>query len=269
MTTYAGDNPEHLLLAGQSILNQTHQPDEFIIIADGPLSNASHNTIEILKKEASEKNILLKHRSLPENCGAAMALNAGLDLLECTWVARMDADDYAVPERLEKQIHFVKNNKDVDVLFTAQAEFYEAHERVDALKYVPVEHEKIVHLLRWRNIISHPTVLMRRSLLMAVEGYNSVHYLEDYDLYMRMIQKNARFAALQEPMVRVRVSPQQLYRRGGWRYAMTELKFRFNLKRRGMIKWHQWIISSPLYFLFRLAPTFFKKHLYRLVRKAP
>lgn len=269
MSTYAADDAEHLLLAGRSMIEQTLLPDEIVLVCDGVLTEDLLAALKTLEIEARAKGIVWKQVDLPENRGLARALNAGIAELTSDWVARMDADDYALPQRLEKQVNYLKNNPDTEVLFTAQAEFYTSHETVDALKVVPTEHDDIVSLLRWRNIISHPTVVYSRKRLFEAGGYRAVPYLEDYDLYMRMLEKGATFGALEEPMVHVRVSPQQVRRRGGLRYAFVEVGFRFNLMRKGMLKFHQWLISTPLYFCFRIAPPFLKWKLYRTVRKNP
>ena len=128
---------------------------------------------------------------------------------------------------------------------------------------------QILRQLNYRNVISHPTILMRTDLLKKIGGYDaSVGFLEDYDLYLKLAASGAIFYAIQEPLVFVRVSKDQIARRGGFNYLLKELSFRWFALLKGYITLQGFFVGVTIYPIFRLLPVWLKFWLYKLVRSS-
>lgn len=147
------------------------------------------------------------------------SLSLGLHLARAPFVARMDADDVSDPERLTKQLAYMEANNDVAVLGTSYYlidENNHIHGKVD----MPESDCDIRKALRFRNSICHPSVMLRRDVILEEGGYLGGKNAEDYDLWLRLsTQKKWRFANLAEPLLSYNVSPHGQARRSRAAYA--------------------------------------------------
>ena len=139
MSVYNGE--KYLVQAIDSILNQTYQNFEFIIIDDCSTDNSSHILQEYAKKDSrikiikKEKNIGIK--------GFIENLNLGISIAEGKYIARMDADDISLPERFQKQVTFLENNPEI-FMVGAQIDFINEKNEIIGEKAGALEHEEIV-----------------------------------------------------------------------------------------------------------------------------
>lgn len=265
VSTYFKENPAYLELALNSIITQTLLPEELILVVDGPIGKDQENVIH--KFQLTKLEFHLNIIRLAHNQGLASALNSGIDQCNFPYIARMDSDDICLPSRFEKQWFFLLNHPEIDILASWHSEFYENPNTPIFIKKTPPHHEAIVKKLKWRNVISHPTVIFRTNIIQKIGGYRaSVGLLEDYDLYMRLIKYGAKFAAIQEPLVKIRVSKDQRVRRGGISYVIKEWKFRFGCFKNGNYSFLEFLIIAISYTFFRLVPSSFKAISYKLVR---
>ena len=130
-------------------------------------------------------------------------MNAGLNRCLGEFVMRMDSDDICTSDRVERQIAYAETHPEIDVIAAWSEEFFEDGGRPQ-LKVTPAGHDGIVRALRWRNVIHHPTLLVRKKSLLAVSGYRSTFgFLEDYDLFVRLVLSGARFHAIPKVLVHV------------------------------------------------------------------
>ena len=107
MSVYYKEKPEWLEFSLSSVLDQTLLPNEIVIVKDGPIDDELNLVID----EYSNKNPeLFKVYSLNKNVGLGPALNYGMKQCQYDLIARMDSDDYIVPERFEKQLSIYKEN---------------------------------------------------------------------------------------------------------------------------------------------------------------
>lgn len=135
------------------------------------------------------------------------------------------------------------------------------------MKTAPTDQAALVKTLRWRNVICHPSVLMRAETVRRVGGYSGRFvYLEDWDLFVRLALAGARLTVLPQPLVRVRTSLDQAERRGGWQYAMSDLRFRVFCLRSGFLPFHQFAMIAPAFLGYRLSGATIRNKLYRFVR---
>jgi glycosyltransferase involved in cell wall biosynthesis len=244
------------------------QPIQVVLVVDGPINSSQDEIIEKYKTDdrIPKLTILrLKNRSgLPE------ALNQGLSLCFAPWIARMDSDDICIPTRFEEQSKVIKLFQDVDVIGSWCAEFRNNPDSITGLKTPPETHTKILRALQWRNILVHPSIVVRKKALCAIGGYRP-HYGDyaDYELYVRLALSGARFHMIQRPLVLYRTSLAQRRRRTGLEYAKHEFAFRCFCYRSGFTSLATFLIITPIYCLFRLTPARLKEHLYLLVRSIP
>lgn len=265
MACWRGDAADWLATALISVLDQQVVPAELVLVVDGAVPAALEEVIETSRVLASRTELRVVR--LPSNVGLGPALAAGLAACSYEFVARMDADDINCDDRIAEQYDFLVRNPEVSLLAGAHQEIDLTGAPSGRIKVTPSDHDEIVRDLHWRNCISHPTIMFRRSAVLACGGYTDVSFLEDYDLFLRLAAHGARFAARPTIAVQFRVTPAQLERRGGWGYARRELRFRHAHARAGRIPPTVFVASAGMYLAFRLVPPSFRRALYRLVRR--
>lgn len=142
MSVYKNDNPEHLRVALNSIFHeQTLKPEQVVIVADGQLTAIQLSIISSFGANITSERMTFVE--LPNNMGLAAALNEGLKHCRHEIVARMDADDVALPTRFEKQITFLLSSPQVDVCGTLIDEIDTDTEEYISTRRVPLAHDEI------------------------------------------------------------------------------------------------------------------------------
>jgi glycosyltransferase involved in cell wall biosynthesis len=182
MPVYNAD--EYLAEAIESILNQIFEDLEFIIICDDP----SDKTREIIDKYQRTDNRIIVLYQKKE--GLVASLNKGCFVAKGKYIARMDADDISDTSRFEKQLNFLELHPDVGVIGTYMEEIDENGNPNPLSTFKPpLEHDLIAwHMLFDCCVVAHPTVMVRRTLLDRVGGYNP-HFIhiEDAELWSRLV----------------------------------------------------------------------------------
>jgi len=199
---------ETIRRAVDSILAQTYQDFEFIIINDG----STDATPQILKSYNDARIQILPQ----ENRGLVRSLNRGILASQGKYLARMDADDVALPERFEKQLNFLETHPTVAVLGTAARVIY--GDGTENIRRRPLNTEAIR-----KNIIricpfSHSSVMIRRAVLDKVGLYDTNKcgskrlLVEDYDLWVRILAAGYDLANLAEPLMLYYREPNSILR---------------------------------------------------------
>lgn len=267
MSVYEKERPEYLRAALQTILGQTLPPYEIILVCDGPLTVG----LDLILNEFSKKVTLIR---MSENNGLGKALAEGLKYCSCEWVARMDSDDLADSRRCEKQLRYVQEHPEVDILSGALAEFAgsalderEAAQNILSVKYVPTTNEQIEKYIKYRNPMNHPCVMFRQKKVIEAGNYQSCYLFEDYDLWIRMYMKQCVFANLDDIMLYMRVNDMHR-RRGGLGYAKAIVGFWTKMYHRKIISMPQYIYTIMLRITISILPNWIRKAIYdRNLRK--
>lgn len=167
-----------------SIRGQTYGDFEFIIVDDG--STDATSTILSGHAGADPRIRILSQ----ENRGLIESLNRGFAAATGKYIARMDADDLAKPYRLERQLDFLTENPGI-ALVGGAIEVIDTEKQVLDTIRLPSHPELVRHHMRKLGCaLAHPTVLFRRSILTEVTGFRKAYrYAEDYDLWLRMLEK--------------------------------------------------------------------------------
>lgn len=189
----------YLAPAVDSILAQTFTDFEFLIVDDG----STDGSLAILQNYA-QRDPRIRLVSRP-NTGYVVALNEMLDMARGEFLARMDADDIALPERFARQVEFLNDQPEV-VAVGSQALAIDPEGNPLCLWSVPTDHDTIVaRHLQGESQIHHPTLMTRRNAAIAVNGYRPEYlYVEDYDLYLRLEETGGRLANLPDTLLMFR-----------------------------------------------------------------
>lgn len=231
---------------------QTIHPNEIVLVLDGSIGEELNQCVLKWQKIIGES---LKVIPLSQNVGLGKALNKGLEHCSNEWVFRMDTDDICKPDRFERQIQFIKENPEV-VLFSGQIlEFNENPSDADTLKYVPTEHTDIVKFAQKRSPFNHMTVAYKKSVIDAVGGYQHHLFMEDYNLWLRVIGAGYRVGNHSDILLYARVGNGMHARRKGYEYIKSELQL---LKLKKELKLQDPIHANILFILrssFRILPS--------------
>jgi glycosyltransferase involved in cell wall biosynthesis len=211
--------------AVESILNQSFREFEFIVINDGS-TDSTGATLDSYQRK--DPRLRVVHQ---ENRGLVESLNRGCGLARGKYIARMDADDIAIRDRLMWQVDFMERHPKVGVVGGA-IEFIDVTGKCLKVSVNPIEDRDIRLALLQGCPFSHPSVLMRRDIFAAVGGYRKAFVdAEDLDLWFRLAER-CLLANLEAVLVKYRLHPCQItvrkFRKGALSSlaAHTAAKFR-------------------------------------------
>jgi len=190
------NDERYLCEAVESILNQTYSDFEFIIIDD-----ASTDATTAILGGFDDSRIIRSRNE--ENIGLTRSLNKGLAIARGEYIARMDADDISLPERLAKQVDFLDAHPEVGVLGT-EVRVIDGSGNTCHIWRLPSKHALIKWRLCFSDPIAHPTAMMRREALERVGGYDADFVsAQDYDLWRRL-SRVTQLSNLQEVLLLLR-----------------------------------------------------------------
>lgn len=240
MSVYKKDDPTWLEVAMKSMLEQTLPPYEFILVEDGPLPQTLRKVIAQKRREYPH---IVRCVQLRENQGLGLALRRGVEECRCEWIARMDADDYAKADRVEKQMAAALS-QGADIVGSDIYEFENDISQITTLRTFPEEAEELNRFARRKTPFAHQSVLMKKSRVLAAGNYADAYLHEDYDLFLRMIADGCRGYTVKEPLVFARVNDNYYERRGGFFYLCTMLRFNCHSYRKGWIGAIDFLVRS-------------------------
>lgn len=260
-SVYYKERADYLDESLKSVFNQSLVPDEVIVVEDGPLSSDLYQVIEKYKFQYDQFRTI----PLQQNKGLAHALNVAIKSSSADYFARMDTDDISEPNRFEKQVSFLIDNKDVDCVGTwvveinaDGSEFYR--------KQMPITHEECRNFYMKRNPMAHPTVMFRRSYFDKAGFYPEDTYQEeDTMLWANGFAKGCRFANIPEYLYRFRIDDKFFNRRKGIRYAIDTFNIRHKIR-----KMLGFPIKADIYAILfatsKMMPEPFLKLMYKIAR---
>ena len=170
MCTHSSEKSEHLSEAMESMINQSVQPDEIVIVLDGPISEELESVIKEYQESNPELLVIIK---LSKNLGLGLALNEGLKICRNDLVARMDSDDISLTHRCEEQLSEFEKDDELVIVGSYIDEFIDTPSNIISSRVVPNTHEEIVKFSKRRNPFNHPTVMFKRSIVLKIGGYKN------------------------------------------------------------------------------------------------
>jgi len=186
---------KYLKEAVDSILDQRFSDFEFIIINDGSVDNTS----KILEGYSDDRIRLVQR----ENRGFAYSLNEAIQLAKGKYIARMDADDVALENRLQLQYEFMESSPGVDIL-GGQAEIIDKNGRLIGEMRKPISWSNISKYIRYACPLCHPTYFVREHVYDIIKGYRDIPPVEDYDFLFRALEKGCVMRNLPEKILKYR-----------------------------------------------------------------
>jgi glycosyltransferase involved in cell wall biosynthesis len=195
MTVYNGE--KFLEEAIRSILEQTFGEFEFIIVDDG----STDRSVELIRKHTDGRI-----RFFPlAHVGRAAALNYAVSQTASPFIAIMDADDIALPHRLQTQFDAMMNDERIDVVSSSYMMIDEQGNPIRE-KHLPVTHEAIVELMPVQCSMCFPAAFIRKSILQKAGMFDEKSVIgEDYDLWLRILDW-AKFYNISSSLIRYRIS---------------------------------------------------------------
>jgi len=182
--------------AVDSILKQTCSNFEYILVDDG----SNDGSAAVLNDIHDERITLLQ----PGRVGRAAALNIGLNYASGEYIAILDADDFALPDRLNLQSVLLDNKPNV-VLVCSNAELIDENGKSIGVTNFPSEHDSLVTNLIKLNPFPHSSVMYRREKALKVGGYNlRCEKSIDYNFYLELLLAGGRFVSVDNPLIRLR-----------------------------------------------------------------
>lgn len=263
MAVYARENPAYLREALDSLFAQTLQPLEIVVVKDGPLTVALENELTTAQHRSA---VPLRTLALPQNVGLGAALREGVVACRGTYIARMDADDVALPHRFTDQMAYLRAHPSVALLGAWIEEFHDRPGDTGQVRRVPARRADIRQFARLRNPFNHMTVVFRREAALRLGNYQPFHLLEDYYLWYRFLKAGLPTANLPEVLVHARVGNGMVRRRRGYRYLQSELRFVAMMRQERFISWKTFGLSVSIKFLARILPPGLLQNVYARLR---
>ena len=254
---YYRNDAAQLKAALQSILTQTRLPEEVLVVTDGPVPASLKQVIDNLQfsrlavaRRSGKAERTIDNEKLPveviflpreKNKGLGETLRVAVEHTQCDYVARMDADDICMPDRFEKQMRCFEEQPELSVVGGQIAEFDGEVTNITGRRTVPLQHDDIYAYMKSRNGMNHVTVIFKRKDLLAAGNYQRLNWLEDYYLWVRMLQQGFRFRNIPDEVVLVRAGKAQIDRRGGWEYFHYERQLFRYMRSQHFISWGRYL----------------------------
>jgi len=264
MSIYSKVPSEQLRQCLASLVLQSRQPDQTVIVIDGPIPSDLQKLLDQYRDFQPDRVTLVP---LAENGGLINALNIGLKHCIGDWILRMDADDLAMPDRFDVQLRLVAEQPEIDVLGCAMLEFDTEPRLPERLKPVIEAHDAIARALPFRNPINHPTACIRKSRLLEIGGYPDLALLEDYFLWAKLLKAGATFRNLAEPLYLFRFDDQTLQRRAGGENFRNEVWLRHWMYQAGLMSLPVLGMVTALQVIVRFSPLGVRRWLWHRSRK--
>ena len=263
LPVYRNDKVKYLQLAVESIIQQRYRDYHLYIGVDGPIGDDIKEYLNLLENQSKISIVPFK-----ENRGLACILD---DLLEICkkngyqYIARMDADDVSLPDRLNKQVKFLDSHPEVDVVGGAIEEVDSNGMLKGKRIEYPLIHDDCRKFFRYRDPLAHPAVMFKKSYFEKVPfGYRK-EYRKNQDtmLWFDGFMNGCIFANLPDTLLHFRVNDDFYNRRKGWKRAKQMLGDRWMMN-----KALHYDLSANLFaiamFFMTISPAWVKKFLYKI-----
>jgi glycosyltransferase involved in cell wall biosynthesis len=265
MSIYSKEKSNYFNEAMHSIWDdQIVRPDQIVLVQDGPLNFNLYKDISYWQKKLKDVLLIVPLKS---NLGLALALNEGLNFCKFNFIARMDTDDVSTPCRFQKQVQFLEDNANIDVVGSFISEIDECNNIVKKLVKFPLDHDNLMKFFSKRDPFAHPAVMFRKSFFNKAGFYdNSVFFAEDTLLWYQGFMNDCKFSNLDIIGLKFRRTSDFYERRSGLVKSLNLLKFRIFVINRNLGYGVFANIYAIIYFALSISPRIVKKITYNWLR---
>lgn len=261
MSLYVKEKPEYLRLAIDSMLNQTVQPDEIVIVEDGPLTDSLYAVLDEYKAKYPQIVRTIKNE---KNLGLGLALNVGLKECKNELVARMDTDDISKPDRCEKQLNVFAEDMSLSIVGAYVDEFADDPEKIVSTRAVPVMNDEIYQFAKKRSAFNHPAVMYRKSRVLNFGGYANLRRNQDVDLFGRMLFGGCKAQNVPESLLLFRSNNDLAKRRKSWENTKSYIDTIGNFCKMGYSSYKDYAIVAIAQTGVFMMPAFLQHLVYKL-----
>ena len=254
LNVWGGDALRSIRRSTASILAQTLQPTELLVVADGPLDR---EVDEFLESPNWETGIPVRIVRVDQPTGVWNARNVGLRESKTELVALQDADDVMHPQRLEIQVTEMTSSQ-IDVLGSDAFEFDDQSGAITGCRQSPHNQDQLIKKLLINNPLNNSTVMLRRSSVLECGGYRNVYLAEDYDLWLRMASTGSNFRIGENVVECLAVNSKFLDRRGGWKFLRSELLLNKVIKQEFSPRLIFRLARLAIRIIYRLGPRYLR-----------
>ena len=219
-TLYKNDNPEFLRQSIESMLKQSILTNDYVIVADGPLTPELDALIETYAEKYSFFHLV----RLKKNGGLGVALRRGVEECKNELIARLDSDDISVPNRCELQLKEFDVDPKLAIVGSDMYEFDEDPSRIKDIKKMPVTTEQIYQYGKRRNPFNHSSVMYKKSVIQSVGSYSTRRRSQDVELWSKIIFARHKCKNIDKPLVYFRTDGgNRVKRKKKWSNVKSDL----------------------------------------------
>lgn len=260
-TVYKNDNPFFVKQSIDSMLAQSVKTDDYVVVADGPLSKELDALLEEYVASYPFFNII----RLPQNSGLGVALNVGVLNCKNELIARIDSDDISVADRCEKQLKAFDDNPELALIGSNMYEFDDTPEIIIDIKKMPLTSKEIYKYGKRRNPFNHSSVMYKKTVVLAVGNYSDRRRSQDIELWSKIVFQGYKCANIGEPLIYFRIDgDNRIKRKKKWTNIKSDLSvFKSNWKM-GYSSFLDYMFVCLMQTGFFILPTVLAKKMYKL-----
>lgn len=265
MSIYSATQADELDRCLKSLTMQELPTNQVVMVRDGPVDP---DVEKCISKFSSR--LPFEHLYFSSNRGLGCALHDGLNVCSNELVARVDSDDYSVPERFALQCDYLEENPLISVVGGWMKEHYLINGVSSVVvRQTPISTSNVAHTARRRNPVNHPTAMFRKSHVLQSGSYQPCLLFEDYFLWARMLMAGYQIANVPQVLVETHVDSEFFARRGGISYLNHEVHLLKKFRSIGFLSGANSAVFVLSRLPMRLAPLKLREQLYRvLLRKS-
>lgn len=263
MSVYGKEKPQFLQQSINSILDQTHMTDDFIIVCDGKLTKQLDR---VLTEAAKAHPDIIKIVRLKAHVGTACAANIAIEMCKNEYIGKMDSDDIALPTRFEEQLRRMKKYPQLDIIGSYLEEFDSETGSSEAIRKVPLSSDAIRRFSKRRNPFNNPTLLFKKSVALKAGGYSDeLGRCEDYDFVVKMLDCGAVAGNIPKVLLRYRITKDNYMRRRNLANTKGFIAVRWKIYRSGYSSLMDFIIPCAAQLVLFVLPSSATSLIYKKV----
>ncbi len=258
------NSEKYVAIAIESILNQTFADFELIIVDD----RSTDSSWDIVQRYAKQDKRIIVFRN-EVNLGGCNTLIKGLEFCTGKYYARLDNDDWSYPDRLEKQFNFLEAHSDVGIVGGTMEIINKNGDVIGKREYNLSDSEIRKKIFRY-SPFSHPLVMIRKSILDKVGGYDPEYApADDYEMYFR-IGRESKFANLADVILQYRMTPGSITFNRTKKMELSTIKVRNLYKKDHSYKfsWTDQLYNWMHYLSIFVIPPKVKIYIFNLLRNS-